>query len=220
VECANGFTSPVSDQVGKFEFELFESFDDTDFTWVGLVLDVPEDISDAEDLADHIQNNSNAALSVITVSEWSGSGQGISLFDPTDPTGTYNFAVNINDPYRIEIDLTGTNQGSAIWAQVGKLPPIGLDTYTLFESFDDTDFTWILQPLDMVAIALVDDLATDIETESSPGVSIITISFWNPSSQQYETYYPDDPGSVFGTRFGYPYRVEVNVSTGLTATWP
>ena len=220
VECANGFTSPVSDQVGKFEFELFERFDDTDFTWIGLVLDVPEDITEVDDLAEHIQNNSSAALSVVTISEWSASGQGFSLFDPTDPTGTYNFAVNINDPYRIEIDLPGVSHGSAIWAQVGKLPSIELDTYTLFESFDDTDFTWILQPLNMVAIASVDDLATDITADSSPGVSIITISFWNPSSQQFETYYPDDLGSVFATRFGYPYRVEVNVSTGLTATWP
>ena len=67
--------SEASGQVGKFEFELSETTD-TDYTWITIPLVSPS-LTMASDLATHIQNNSNAAVEVITVSNWNSSAQSI-----------------------------------------------------------------------------------------------------------------------------------------------
>jgi hypothetical protein len=202
-----------SSQVGEFEFRLFETTG-TDFTWVGLVLNVTG-ISRAQDLANHIQNNSNGTVSVLTISRWNATGQNFS----TNSGSINNFAVSVKSPYRIEIDIPGTTNGSVIWTQVGILPSITTDTYTLYET-TGTDFTWILQPLDMTGIPDTTGLAGDIQNKSSAPVSVLSISRWNPIGQNYSTF--DNQGGIgnFATRFGYPYRVEVNVNAGSTITWP
>jgi hypothetical protein len=220
VACEHDYESPLSWQVGKFEYRLYERADDTDFTWIGLVLDTDE-IAFASDLATHIEANCNSEdVNVTTVSEWHPLGQGIgNLFDPDDPIGTEDFGVGLRFPYRIEIDLPGFDENT-IWAQVGKLLPKELKTYTLYEGVDDTDFTWILQPLDMTEINSVEDLAYHIQSNSTPVVVVKTISKWDPVGQGFIPFQWDDPNSIFETRFGYPYRVEVEVETGNTAIWP
>ncbi len=211
-ECSSGGKSAASVQVGKFEYQIYETTG-TDFSWVGLVLNVAG-ISRAQDLAAHIQNNSSGTVSVLTISRWNATGQNFS----TNSGSINNFTVSVKNPYRIEIDLPGSS-GSTIWAQVGTLPSITTDTYTLYET-TGTDFTWILQPLDMTAIPDATALASDIQNKSSAPVSVLSISRWNPIGQNYSTF--DNQGGIgnFTTRFGYPYRVEVNVNTGTTVTWP
>jgi hypothetical protein len=211
-ECSSGGKSAASVQVGKFEYQIYETTG-TDFSWVGLVLNVAG-ISRAQDLAAHIQNNSSGTVSVLTISRWNATGQNFS----TNSGSINNFTVSVKNPYRIEIDLPGSS-GSTIWAQVGTLPSITTDTYTLYET-TGTDFTRILQPLDMTGIPDTTALASDIQNKSSAPVSVLSISRWNPIGQNYSTF--DNQGGIgnFTTRFGYPYRVEVNVNTGTTVTWP
>lgn len=216
VVCSNGFESPTSWQVGKFEYKFFETAS-TDFNWIGYVLETKPALITASDLAVHIENNSNSDLKVLSVSAWNPSGQQFSLFVPDDPDSTFNFPVNLRFPYRVEVDVI--NDASTIWAQVGKLPLIEDKTYRLHQTAT-TDFNWILQPLDMTGINAVDDLAAHIEANALPGVSILTISQWNPSAQQFETFFGDDSNSIFTTRFGYPYRVEASINTGNEALWP
>lgn len=212
-----GGTEPsgMSRQVGKFEFQLYETTG-TDYTWVGLEF-IDAGINTSKDLANHIQNNSNGSVTVRTVSRWNASGQSSSVYNHASGFGS--FSVFVKTPYRIEIDLPSVALGSVIWAQVGVLPPITLDTYPLYET-TGTDYSWILQPLDMTSIQSTITLSDNIQNYSSAPVSVLTISQWNGLSQNYSTYTKRTNFGNFVTRFGYPYRVEVNVNTGFSITWP
>lgn len=207
--------SGVSRQVGKFEFELFETTG-TDYTWVGLEF-INNGIITSKDLANHIQNNSNGIVTVRTVTRWNASGQSISTYNHASGFG--NYSVFMKAPYRIEIDLPSVALGSVIWAQVGVLPSITLDTYTLYET-TGTDYSWILQPLDLSSISSTITLSDNVQIYSSAPVSVLTISRWNGLNQSYTTYTKRTNFGNFVTRFGYPYRVEVNVNTGFSVTWP
>jgi hypothetical protein len=215
-ECApGGGKSATSTQVGKFEYEIHETTG-TDYSWIGLVLDVPG-ISDTQNLANHIQNNSNGSVSVRSVSRWNASGQNTSSYNHLSGFG--KFPVALKNPYRVEIDLPGLSLGNVIWAQVGELPAITTDTYTIYET-SGTDYTWILQPLDMTLVGSTSMLASEIQNKSSAPVSVLTISRWNLSGQNYSSYNNLSGFGSFITRFGYPYRVEVNINSGFTVTWP
>lgn len=219
ITCDSGLVSPYAWQVGKFEYTMYELFDDTDFTWVGLVLETEESLTYASDLVDHIEQNSNETVTVTTVSEWT-QGQNYSLYRPSNPTGTFNFPLSLGRPYRVEINISGLTNGDIIWAQVGKLPPIEVFTYTLYELFDDTNFTWVLVPLNLHGITTASLLANDVISNSTPAVEVTTIVDWTGSSQN-NTLYRYSSGVVdFPTRFGYPYRLEINVISGTDAIWP
>ena len=219
ITCSSGLVSPYAWQVGKFEYKMYELFDDTDFTWVGLVLETEEPLTQASDLVDHIEQNSNGTVTVTTVSEWT-QGQNFSLYRPSNPAGTFDFPLNLGRPYRVEINISGSTNGDIIWAQVGKLPPIEVFTYTLHELFDDTDFTWVLVPLNLYEITTASILANNVMSNSTPAVEVLTVVDWTGSSQN-NTLYRYSSGTVdFPVRFGYPYRVEVNVISGTEAIWP
>jgi len=213
VVCGNGFTSEASQQVGKFEFELFET-PTTDFSWIGLIFDNPNLVK-AQDLGNHIKNNLfSGSVDVLTISSWNPIAQIFTsyVYNP-DATG---FDVFSKQPYRVEIDIHEVTTGSVIWAQVGRVPEITQGTYTLYETAT-TDFNWILQPLDMVTITNTTQLAQAIEANASGTVSVLTTAVWNPVAQLFATYIQT---SSTTTRFGYPYRVEVDVQVGNFVTWP
>ena len=212
--CENGFASPLSQQVGKFEYQLYET-STTDFTWVGLVLETPEKIETARDLANHITNNLyEGSAEVSAVSKWNPISQGFTTYayHPDIP----GFKVDIKQPYRVEIDISSVTTGSVIWAQVGKLPEITPNTYTLRETAT-TSFNWILQPLNRVDITKTNQLTAAIKAEASSGVDVLSVSRWNGIGQVFSTFV--SPIST-ATRFGYPYRVEVEIETGNLVTWP
>jgi len=213
--CSNGFVSPPSWQVGKFEFELFESFEETDFSWIGIVLEssMAPALENASDLAYHIENfntSSAGSVDVLTISEWNPSSQQFTLYPDFD------FPLVIGKAYQVEIS-TNSFLGT-IWAQVGKLPPQDVFTYTLYESFEDTDFTWVLQPLYMHDITSASSLVDEIENNASPAVNVLTLSEWNGPGQLYTLY----EGTDFTTRFGYPYLVEVDITdpNEFSSEWP
>ncbi len=213
VTCSNGFTSPLSDQVGKFEFELFES-NATDFGWIGMVLE-NDSIVNSQDLGDDIESHIySGTITVKTISRWNASGQVYTTYDHN--TGGGKFDVFVKQPYRVEIDIVGATFGSVVWAQVGQLPAITEDTYTLFET-STTDFSWILQPLDKVDISNTTQLAQEIEATSSDAVTVLAIARWNGTGQTFSSYARPAEST---TRFGYPYRIEVNVLSGTSVTWP
>lgn len=211
VECESGFTSPASQQVGKFEYELFETAT-TDFTWVGLVLEIPN-ISNTFELAFYIQNNIFiGSVEVLGISRWNPSGQTFTTYthDPINPSFTFDVAVK--QPFRVSIDIEGTSSGNVIWTQVGRVPEITQGTYSLYET-GTTDFNWILQPLDMVNITNTTEFRQAI---NSNDVEVLSISRWNSQAQSFTS---DTLGS-FDTRFGYPYRIAVDIKNGDSITWP
>lgn len=219
ITCSSGLVSPYAWQVGKFEYMMYELFDNTDFTWVGLVLETEESLTHASDLVDHIEQNSNGTVTVTTVTEWT-QGQNFSLYRPSNPTGTFDFPLSIGRPYRVEINISGVTNGDVIWAQVGKLPPIDVFSYKLYELFDNTDFTWVLIPLNLYDITTASLLANHVISNSAPTVEVTTIVNWTGSSQN-NTLYRYSSGTVdFLTRFGYPYRLEINVTSGTYSIWP
>ncbi len=215
VVCDSGYQSPLSGQVGKFEYELFET-DRMDYTWIGLVLEVTPPINKASELAAHIVTNSNEALQINTISYWS-SGQSFNIYYPAFEFG--EFDTYLKYPYRIEIDIDDVDFGSVIWAQVGKVPEITTDTYTLYQT-DRLDYSWVLQPLDLTNVTKSEMLANHIIINASSFLTLSTISYYDGSSQSFNFYYPAYNFGDFDTRFGYPYRVEVNISVGDSVTWP
>lgn len=212
-ECTDTNLSGASNQVGKFEYDLFETTG-TDFNWIALPLDISGFIK-ASDLANHIENNSNSSVSVLTVSEWNAPAQNITTYDHFFGFGDFN--IELKFPYRVEVDVGSGN--TVVWAMVGPLPVITYDTYTLYET-TGTDFNWIMQPLDMTTISDASYLANNIQTNSSAPVSVLTISQWNAPAQNITTYDHLYGFGDFNTRFGYPYRAEVNVNSGSSVTWP
>ncbi len=225
IVCSNEFTSPLSDQVGKIEYELWETATN-DFNWIGLVLDVDPDWTSASALAQHIQNNSINAngypVSVRVVSQWDPIGQTFGSYS-TIPFPSGNFSVFLKSAYRIVINVSPNStieQASIIWAQVGRLPVIEPDTYTLYETAT-TSFNWILQPLDKTEINTASGLASDIVNNSSGTVLINSVSKWDPIGQSFANYSTIPfPSGNFATRFGYPYRITIRVNSGSSVTYP
>lgn len=221
ITCDSGLTSPYAWQVGKFEYELLET-ETTDFNWVGLVLETEPYWTNAAALAQHIQNNSinefGYPVSVGSVSEWLPKGQTLSI-STFKPFPINNFPVYIKSAYRIVIDIAPDNptltQGSIIWAQVGKLPIIESDTYTLWET-ETTSLNWILQPLDKTGITKAAGLASDVSAHSSAAVTVSAVSEYLESGQGFNTFNTSLPFvNNFTTRFGYPYRISINVTDDL-----
>jgi hypothetical protein len=211
--CENDFASPLSWQVGKFEFELFET-PTTDFSMIGLIFDNPNLVK-AQDLGNHIENNLyTGSVDVLTISTWNPVAQTFTSYVYT--TIAPGFDIFSKQAYRVEIDIDGVTSGSVIWAQVGKLPEITPDTYTLYQTAT-TDFNWILQPLDMVSITNTTQLAEAIEASASGEVEVLSIALWNPVAQSLTSYIRPHSST---TRFGYPYRVEVKIKDGHSVVWP
>jgi hypothetical protein len=102
---------------------------------------------------------------------------------------------------------------------VGGLPAITPDLYKLYET-GDTDFTWIMQPLDLTGITTAADLASNIQNTASAPAAVLSIGRWNGAGQSTEAYDHQYGFGDFSTRFGYPYRVEINVNNGVFVTWP
>lgn len=221
ITCSSGLESPYAWQVGKFEYELLET-ETTDFNWVGLVLETEPYWTNAAALAQHIQNNSinefDYPVSVGSVSKWLPEGQTLST-STFKPFPINNFSVFIKSAYRIVIDVDplnpSLNQGSIIWAQVGRLPIIEADTYTLFET-ETTSLNWILQPLDKIGITKAAGLASDVAANSSAEVTVSAVSNFLASGQSFGTFNTSLPFiNNFTTRFGYPYRISINVIDDL-----
>ncbi len=211
--CENDYKSPLSWQVGKFEFELYET-PTTDFTWIGLIFDNP-DLENARDLGHHIENNLyEGSVDVLTISRWNPVAQSFNSY--LYGSGTPGFNIFNKHAYRVEINIAGVPFGSVIWAQVGKVPEITPGTYTLYQTAT-TDFNWILQPLDMVSITDTTQLAEAIEANASGEVEVLSIARWNLVGQSLTSYIRPLYST---TRFGYPYRVEVKVKDGHSVIWP
>ena len=212
VECGNGFMSPVSDQVGKFEYELFET-PTTDLSIVGLVLENP-DLVDSNDLGNHVEQNiyDDINVDVISISIWNPSAQSFSSYGY--PSGS-PLALQVKQAYRLAIDIEGdfSPYGSVIWAQVGKLPEISQGDYSFFET-PTSDNMWILQPLELSTITNPTQLASQIETDTTNNVDVLAISAWNGIAQNWQT------GSSISTRFGYPYRITVDIVGTTPVLWP
>jgi hypothetical protein len=208
-----GLVSPISNRVGEFDYMLYETAG-TDFTWIALPLSNPN-ILDASDLATNIENNNNGNVVIQTISRWNAQAQGPDIYYRQFQFGDFN--VQNQYPYRVEIDIVGGTY--VVWTLVGNVPIIGSYVYTLYETMQ-TDYTWIMQPLDYSLIALASTLSLDIEANSSPSTIVQTTARWNAPAQGPDIYYHQFAFGDYPTRPGYPYQVEVDVVGATSAFWP
>ena len=217
--CDSDLVSPYAWQVGKFEYTLYET-NTTDYSWIGFIFENAT-LVDSQNLANHIEDNIFSGQVIVkTVSRWNALSQGTTTYNHT--TGTSKFSVFVKYPYRVEVDIINpaTSNGTVIWAQVGRLPVITENTYTLYET-NTTDFTWVLQPLEMTGITNTLQLADHIRANASASANVLAIGRWNGTGQSVTTVLTPVGGTTsFVTRFGYPYRVETDVAAGTTVTWP
>jgi hypothetical protein len=187
----------------------------TGYTWIALPLNTFPAGSTAATLATHIQNNSSSAVTVETISKWNPVAQSIDSYDYQYDFG--DFPISNQSAYRV--GWTAANSAASItWSLVGDVPGIGSYSYTLLDT-DDTDYNWIMLPLDRSSMTLASALAADIEAHASPAVTVLTVSKWNSEAQSWDSYDHQYNFGDFNVQFGYPYRVEVDVTGGTSATW-
>lgn len=208
-----GLVSPISNRVGEFDFELRETTG-TDYTWIALPLNNSSNTM-ASALADHIEANSDGSVSVQTISRWNATAQSPVIYYHQFNFG--DFSIQNQHPYRLEIDI-GSGE-SLVWTYTGDVPDIGSYSCTLRET-TGTDYTWIMHPLHLSNITMSSGIANDIETNASASVTIQTISRWNAIAQSPVIYYHQFNFGDFTSRPGYPYRVEVDITSGDSVTWP
>lgn len=211
--CPSGFESPVSNRVGEFDFDLLETTG-SDYVWIALTVNI-SGLDMASDLANHIEANSDGTVTVQTISRWNATAQSSSLY--YHQFGFGDFLISNQMPFRVEVDVA--NGTSVVWTQVGGVPAAGSYSYTLQET-TGTDYSWIMLPLDHNGISMASDLSNDIEANASAGVTVQTISQWNGTAQSFSFYYHQFGFGDFSVWLGYPYRVEVDVASGSSVTWP
>jgi len=211
--CTNGFESVNSNRVGEFDYQVFKTVT-TSFSWVAIVLD-NTGITKASQLAAHIETNTNTSVVVSAIAQWNSASQTTQTYNHVYQFGDFDLSLQV--PYRVTLSSSPTS--TAIWTQVGQVPPIGSVSYALRET-STTSYNWIMQPLDCDAITLASVLSDYIETNANALVTIRSMSRWGGSSQAFQNYNHQFGFGDFATRFGYPYRVQVDVSDGNVVIWP
>jgi hypothetical protein len=158
----------------------------------------------------HIQSNSSGAISVASIEQWNVIAQNYQVYT----AGGADFDLQLGGVYRIAI--SGAGGTPRIWSLVGNVPPPSTFTNVLRETAT-SDLNWVNLPLDKTTIVDAPGLQTNIQTCSLPGTTVFTVEAWNTTAQNYLVY---SGSGGFAVRFGYPYRVTVDVSSGITSTWP
>lgn len=185
----------------------------TGYNWIAIPLNTFQAGDTAATLANHVQTNNNGTVTVQTVSRWNATAQGLDIY--FHQLGLGDFPISNQSAYRVET----TGPASAVWTMVGDVPAIGSYNYTLLET-GGTDYNWIMDPLDRPSNSQASVLANDIQTNASAPVTVQTISKWNATAQSYDIYFHQLGLGDFDVRPGYPYRVEVDVTTGSSVSWP
>ena len=206
--------SALSNRVAEFDFVLSET-PGTDFNWIALPLD--SGLNRASDLKAHVENNSSAGVSVLSVAQWAAVSQNYQSFSSL-PFPHGDFDLTIGGAYRLAIDLAAGD--TAIWTMVGRVPEPAAFSYALYET-NSSDFNWLMLPLQYGAVTAASWLQNEVENNAAPGVTVFAVSMWNTAAQSYQTYTSlPVPGGDFPTRIGYPYRLSLEVETGNVSTWP
>jgi uncharacterized repeat protein (TIGR01451 family) len=203
-----GQPSALSNRVGELDY-LLEETNSSDLNWIALSLDVG--LAKSSDLITHIQNNSSGTITVASVEKWNVVAQNYQVYT----AGGTDFDLQTGGIYRVAI--SGTGGAPRVWSLFGKVPPAAVFAYNLRETAT-SDMNWIMLPLDKYLIVDAAGLAADILAYSNPGTTVFTVETWNTTAQNYLVY--SDTGSGFTVRFGYPYRITIDVATGDSSTWP
>jgi hypothetical protein len=186
----------------------------TKFNWIALPLHNASLVM-ASNLKAHIEANSNGTITVTTVEQWNSSAQSYQTFS-TVPFPDGDFALAVGGVYRVSI--TGNAGAQVIWSMVGDVPDPSQFSYVLRETAG-SDFNWIMLPLQKGGITMASGLKADIDANSHPSVTVITVEQWNPVAQSYQTYTTQPfPDGDFAVQIGYPYRLTVTAAS--PGTWP
>ena len=140
-----------SSPVGEFDYEMQETAE-TDFVWVGLPLDA--NLTMASDLKSYIESNASGAVTISSISRWNPVGQTYTQYT-TVPFPQGDFGVQLGQVYRLSI--SGTGGAPVVWSLLGNVPIPGFMNYTLYETAE-TDFNWIMLPLNKSGLAMASDL--------------------------------------------------------------
>lgn len=202
--------SDISNRVGKFDYRLYQH------NWyeykniLPLALDTSSYLSDAQSLADYIGSK------VVEVNYFDNIKQEFISWNPRTQTGT-NFDLKTAEVYWVRLEK---GSGTTTVTITGQVPPNDVFTYT-FKETDQTDFTYIVLPLDKSGLKKTSELAEDIEKNSSVDIDILAVSEWNSVSQSYRNYttIPIRLGD-FDIKIGQPYRIGVDIIDDNSAIWP
>lgn len=207
--------SALSNRVGEFDYSLSETAD-TDFNWIAVPLDAGLEL--ASDLAAHIEANSSGPLEILAVEQWMPISQSYHTFIATDPPFG-DFALRLGGVYRLSVAMA-EEETAVTWTLVGGLPEPSAFTYSLRQT-NDSDFNWLMLPLQKSALDLASLLQGDIQHSATPTTTVYTVEMWNVTGQNYQLFTSQPaPSGDFPTRIGYPYRLSVSVETEDVSTWP
>lgn len=186
----------------------------TQYNWIALPLHDATLVM-ASDLKAHIEANSNGTVTVVTVEQWNSIGQTYQTFT-TIPFPFGDFALAVGGVYRVSV--TGNGGTPVVWSMVGDVPDPSEFSYTLRET-PGFDYNWIMLPLQKGNLTMASQLVADINANSHPPVTVITVEQWNAVAQSWLTYTTVPfPMGDFALHIGYPYRVTVSASS--PGTWP
>ena len=182
--------------------------------WIALPLSNPS-LATASNLKAHIEANSGGSVTVVTVQQWNSLAQNYQTYT-TVPIPNGDFALAVGGVYRVSV--TGNGGAQTTWSMVGGVPDPSQFSYVLRETAG-SDYNWIMLPLQKGAVTLASQLKTDIEANSHPAVSVITVQQWNSLAQNWQTFTTVPiPNGDFAVRIGYPYRV--TIAAANPGTWP
>ncbi|MEM7534745.1 MAG: lamin tail domain-containing protein [Chloroflexota bacterium] len=208
--------------VGEFEYGLIES-GSSDFTWVGLPLLV-DGITDSASLVNHIEANSSQNKVQVTpdvqsVDRWNNASQSFDSYLPELPF-LGEIPVATGGVYRVSVDLPGEPVQEAIWTLLGAVPDASVFTQQL-RATGSTNNNWVMLPLDAVGLDDAELLIGNVQSGSTPTITIVSADKWNNSAQSLDSYLAGFPFPAFNTQPGHAYRLSLDdgVVPGTVADW-
>ncbi|MEM7537185.1 MAG: lamin tail domain-containing protein [Chloroflexota bacterium] len=216
----------LSNRVGEFEYALTET-GSTDFNWVGLPLivnDITLGTADNASLVNHIIANTSSdgvgvTPTVAAIDRWNNTSQSFDSYLPDLPF-LGGIDLQVGQVYRVSVDLPGNPVQNAVWTLLGDVPDASVFTQQL-KATGTTNYNWIMVPLDAQTLSDSALIIDDVQTRSTPSVTVVSFDHWNRASQSFDTYLPDFPFAEIETAAGHVYRISLGdgVVPGTEAVW-
>lgn len=194
----------VAQDVGSLNFELVTTAG-SDFNWIGLP-HFRAEVNDSSALFDELNGQGGGNL-VRTIAKWNPISQTYTQYSRV-PFPLGNFSLAIGEAYRVEVN------NASNFALQGAEPVRNSLEYTLRKT-QGSSFNWLSLPWYKTDLVFASDLTADVDNAAGSS-SVLTVSEWNPVSQQFTQYVPRFGTGNFDVSRGQAYRVEVNKNVTYT----
>lgn len=192
----------IAQGVGSLPFSL-RTTAGSDFNWIGLP-HFRAEVNRASELFTEL-NTQQGSNYVRTIAKWNPISQSYTQYS-TVPFPLGNFDLGVGEAYRVEV----SNNGS--FALNGAEPALNSLSYTLRKT-QGSSFNWFSLPWYKTDLVFASDLASDINGNNNTGNNVVvTISEWNPVSQQFTQFVSGFGVGNFAVGRGKAYRVETNAT--------